>query len=132
MKIAVLALIENSGKFLCISRKEDPSKVGLIGGKSEEGEDLVVALKREIEEEIGVKDVEIGSLLYSQVLEGFTVKTFSVKLLNLNLTPEQGASLFWLSPSELTDKSKWSDYNQKVLEAYSKKSELGISAKSSE
>ena len=56
-KIVVAALIERNGKYLIAKRKVDAALGGLWefpGGKVEDGEPVVVALHRELHEELGV------------------------------------------------------------------------------
>lgn len=62
---AALALITNSnGEILLVSRKNDSAIFGLPGGKAEEDESLINALKRECLEEIGA-NVRVGQLLFT-------------------------------------------------------------------
>lgn len=133
MKTAVLALIENGGKFLCISRKESPEQVGLIGGKVEDHESLESGLLREVKEEIGAS-VKILEKLHSETVENFLVETYLVDLVETSLVPEEGLKLFWLTKDELIAKSKWRDYNASVVKAYetySKNSEASKGLRSS-
>ena len=120
MKKAALALIEHDGKFLCISRKESPSKIGLIGGKVEKMESLETALVREVKEEVGL-NIDSVKPIFSEVVEDFEVHTFLVSVKSLrDLKPEKGYRLFWLSEHELISKSKWPDYNLKVMKSWNK------------
>jgi 8-oxo-dGTP pyrophosphatase MutT (NUDIX family) len=55
MKQAVCALIyTDNGKILCVSRKDDHSSFGLVGGKVDDGETPEEALYRETFEETGL------------------------------------------------------------------------------
>lgn len=59
MKHSVCALVfRESGKILGVSRKDDPTSFGLIGGKVEPGETLEEALIRETKEETGLHIVK--------------------------------------------------------------------------
>lgn len=52
-KTAVCVLLEKDGKFLSVSRKNDPTDFGLPGGKLDFGETLIQCAVREVKEETG-------------------------------------------------------------------------------
>ncbi|CAL1778131.1 MutT/NUDIX hydrolase [Acinetobacter phage vB_AbaM_Konradin-v2] len=54
MRYAACVLIENKGKFLAVSRKDDLTDFGLPGGKVELGETVAEGAKRECFEETGI------------------------------------------------------------------------------
>ncbi|QGZ15800.1 MutT/NUDIX hydrolase [Acinetobacter phage vB_AbaM_Apostate] len=54
MRYAACVLIENKGKFLAVSRKDDLTDFGLPGGKVELGETVAEGAKRECLEETGI------------------------------------------------------------------------------
>lgn len=59
------ALIEQNGKILVCQRLDDDrfgSQWEFPGGKVNQGEDKIVALKRELKEELGV-EIEVGELI---------------------------------------------------------------------
>jgi len=60
--LSVNALIYAEGKLLLLKRaadkKVDPNKYHGVGGKVEPHEDFLTALRREIEEETGIKDLQ--------------------------------------------------------------------------
>ena len=52
---AAMVLLFNQGKILSVSRKNDKTKFGLVGGKVDEGETFVKAAIRECYEETGLE-----------------------------------------------------------------------------
>ena len=52
---AAMVLLFNQGKILSVSRKNDPSKKGLVGGKVDPGETFMQAAVRECFEETGLE-----------------------------------------------------------------------------
>ena len=76
MKRAICALIYVNGKPLGVSRKTDTTKMGLPGGKVEEGETLKETVYREILEETGLKVIS-SQLIFSRLDEyGYVTDTF--------------------------------------------------------
>ena len=68
-RVAVRGIVLHDGKLLCVQLKEAAGDANawwcLPGGGVDVGEPLLLALERELIEELGVKP-DIGSLLYSQ------------------------------------------------------------------
>lgn len=115
MKQAVMAFISKNDLILTISRKNKPHKVGLIGGKVDQGETQVTALEREVLEEVGLK-VTVLREVFSKVVDDFTVSTFLVDYDDSQiLTPESGCTVQWLSVAEFLNQSEYRDYNLELL-----------------
>ena len=53
-KKGALVLLFNQGKILSVSRKDNPTKFGLVGGKVDYGETFMEAAIREAKEETGL------------------------------------------------------------------------------
>lgn len=53
-KKGAMVLLFNQGKILSVSRKDDHTKKGLVGGKVDEGETFLQAAIREAKEETGL------------------------------------------------------------------------------
>lgn len=80
MKKAVCALIPILGMILTVSRKDDHTKFGLIGGKVDSNETLTDALKRETLEETGLHIVIEDHPPFIDSIDDFEVHTFLVSL----------------------------------------------------
>lgn len=59
---SVYGIIKNGDEY-CICRNKSNGKIWFPGGAVEKGESLKEALLREIEEEAGLKDVQVGQFL---------------------------------------------------------------------
>jgi 8-oxo-dGTP pyrophosphatase MutT (NUDIX family) len=68
MHYAVGALIKKGGKYLLIDRKKPPFGFASIAGHIDEGENEIESLKREVEEESGLK-IENFKLLFEEELD---------------------------------------------------------------
>ena len=71
LRISVMGLFIQSGTVLMIHKMTGPEPDGwdLPGGGLQPGEPMIQALKREIREETGLRDVRVGNLL--TLVEGF-------------------------------------------------------------
>jgi 8-oxo-dGTP diphosphatase/A/G-specific adenine glycosylase len=105
----VAAIIRKGGKILITQRRDNVHLARLWefpGGKVEAGESLEVALKREIQEELGLKiRVDDEFLVIDHDYPGK-----SVRLHFFNCTPLEGAAqpldvadLRWVSPRDLNN-----------------------------
>ena len=82
MKVAACGILPVLGHFLSVSRKDDPNKIGFIGGKIDEGETPEEGLIREVLEETGLH-VEIDTDYDPFVTEdkhGYVVYSYIIKL----------------------------------------------------
>lgn len=61
---SVYGIIRNSGK-ICICKTKSTGKIWFPGGGIDRGESRMTALRREIKEETGLADVQIGNLIGS-------------------------------------------------------------------
>ena len=68
MHYSVGALIKKDGKYLLIDRVKPPLGFAGLAGHIDEGEDKIQALKREVEEESGVK-IDNYKLLFKEELD---------------------------------------------------------------
>jgi len=65
MHYSVGALIKKDGKYLLIDRSNPPFGFASVAGHVDDGEDEITALKREVEEESGLK-IEKFKLLFEE------------------------------------------------------------------
>ena len=103
------AIIEKDGKILLARRAPDqklPGKWEFPGGKVEDGESPEECLKRELEEEFGIR-AEVGKFITSNEHH---YDHISIKLLAFNTTYISGTftlvdhdKIEWVSPEELLD-----------------------------
>lgn len=106
--IAVCCAVVIENGLVLIARRSGkmsmPDKWEFPGGKIEDGEDPKNCLRREIEEELGVK-IFIGDLLgtFMHDYPGFSIilHAFSVKIQSGNLFCQEHSELKWVNPSEL-------------------------------
>lgn len=121
---AVCALIFNQSdksRILGISRRDDRTVFGLIGGKVDPGESLEEAIIREVREETGFEFI-IETNAFTKLCQGnkdFLVTTF-VGIINYDLPPlwrneanEEGV-VKWCSKAELLS-GPFGDYNRDLF-----------------
>lgn len=122
MKLAVCAILPVMGMFLTVSRKDDHTKFGLIGGKVDDGETLETALKREVLEETGLH-VNILSSPFIDNIDDFKVHTYIVELddkYHQSLDSSETGLIKLNSKDSLIDESvsPFYKYNIKVFEHF--------------
>jgi 8-oxo-dGTP diphosphatase len=112
MITVVAAVIERSDRRLLIGqrRKNDssPLKWEFPGGKVREGESPVVALARELQEELGatlVKSIEIGRVRhhYAGTPDELQIRFFAAAIEESELMPRSFEKIAWVLPKELGD-----------------------------
>ena len=67
--VGVKSMIIYNRKVLLIQRADGENKWEFPGGQVEFGEDLEIALLREIKEETGLESICIGKLLYAKIVK---------------------------------------------------------------
>jgi 8-oxo-dGTP pyrophosphatase MutT (NUDIX family) len=125
------------GEVYAVSRKNSLTEFGLPGGKVDEGENIVSAIVRETQEEIGLDISDCADRLcpiYSAMVFGekdgknYWVTTFALNITNSEtfsnsiLTPEVGLIISKMPLQNLTWKniSPFYRYNIEVFGAYHK------------
>lgn len=105
----VAGVIRRDGLLLIAQRQAGDTLAGyweFPGGKVERDEDLLTALRRELQEELGV-EVSIGAQLQSVVHpypdRDVRLHFYEVELLRGEPRPIEAADLRWVRPNELLD-----------------------------
>jgi 8-oxo-dGTP diphosphatase len=124
---AVCILGFRQDNVLVVSRRNDPTKWGLVGGKVDNGETPIEAIIREVFEETGLRMnsqslVELytgvcpGAVTYNVITYLYTHEFPDAK----HLVAENGLTLTYAPFVKLLDSnvSPFAEYNKGVLEAY--------------
>jgi 8-oxo-dGTP pyrophosphatase MutT (NUDIX family) len=134
MKTAVALLLfdPHGAKVLAINRRDNPNLWGLPGGKVDFGESNVEAALREMREETGVNLFAPELIpIYTEVCPGAvnywcTTYLCDARVNPGSLRPEEGLSLDWFWPEELSkrDISPFANYNSRAFMAFTRFKEL--------
>lgn len=111
---ACVLVVNDDGKILAVSRKNDPSDFGLPGGKIDPGEKPIEAAARELEEETGLKVSNLTPIFTHQAA-GKLCTTFTGSVEGDINTNETGI-IQWVEPEILT-RGSFGDYNQALFQA---------------
>jgi 8-oxo-dGTP diphosphatase len=104
-RLVVGAALVHRGRLLAAQRLAPPELAGLWefpGGKVEDGESDVDALRRECREELGVA-VDVGELLGELAVPVGRLRVYRVELRAGEPVAREHGALRWLAPSELFD-----------------------------
>ncbi len=106
----VAAVIEREDRRLLIGQRRrgdtSPLKWEFPGGKVKNGEELQVALARELQEELGVrlmKSLEIAQVRqqYANYPEELEIHFFAARISDKEVTPRSFEQVAWVLPKEL-------------------------------
>ncbi len=114
---ASLLVIRKDGKILAISRKDNPNKFGLPGGKVDPGETPIEAVVREVREETGMLVVK-PFMIFSGVCHGdvtYFNTNFMAKSLTGQLAQQEGEGRLAWVPKELLYLGPFGTYNKALL-----------------
>ncbi len=117
IKVVAAIIQDEDGNFFCAKRgswKSTPNKWEFPGGKAGPGEDLEIALKREIEEELHV-EIEVLSLFDQNITNGIELICFLARLAGEKpLFSTDHSELIWVGKKELA-KLDWAEADLPAL-----------------
>jgi 8-oxo-dGTP pyrophosphatase MutT (NUDIX family) len=115
-RAAILYIVNDEGNVLSVSRKDDPNKIGLPGGKVDPGEVPAQAAERELFEETGLTVSNLRRVFTHLDLGGFETSTFVGDVEGTIGTDEIG-TLTWVTHEMLLDPeiSPYWKYNERLF-----------------
>lgn len=118
MKYSACVLVERNGRFLGVSRKDNPNDFGLPGGKTDLDETPAQCAKRECQEETGysVSLLDMNNA-YVAVDGEYQVSTFQAVLSSSGraaVAAEETGVVTWVTADQLID-SYFGEYNAEML-----------------
>lgn len=107
--VAAAALVRSDGRLLLAQRPEGKAMAGLWefpGGKVEAGESPQGALKRELQEELGLTVCEADMSAFSFASHAYErfhllMPVFMIRLWEGEVEPREGQQLAWVSAEEI-------------------------------
>jgi 8-oxo-dGTP pyrophosphatase MutT (NUDIX family) len=115
-RASMALVIDNTGKVLAVSRKNDFSQMGLPGGKVEYNETFEEAVVRETMEETGL-EVEIVGHIFDRYDNNFIGKTFLcvMKDPDAKIFTDEPVRVDWVEWKELFD-GPFGEYNKNLYD----------------
>jgi 8-oxo-dGTP pyrophosphatase MutT (NUDIX family) len=120
-KRAGVVLLCHAGKVLAVTRKNDPTKWGLPGGKAEEGESTKAAAARELLEETGIEAYDLIKV-FSRVEPGkdgndfYSVCYYTADFDGNFNDGEPELEKRWVTPEFLIANSPFGEYLRQLFE----------------
>lgn len=113
---ACALIVADDRKVLSVSRKDDPTMLGLVGGKIDLGETAEEACKREVKEETGLTVTSMRRVFSGTDDDGNEVVTFACEVEGSIHTDEVGV-IRWVDWTLLCDPEHtlYSEYNSELF-----------------
>ena len=113
---AGVAVVIRDGKYLAVSRKDNPTALGFSGGKREKNETPEECALRELEEETGLKG-EIDCLILSRIDEtsGRYSNAYLIKNVTGEISTGESGVVAWVDEQTLLD-GPFGKYNKVTFE----------------
>lgn len=112
-RAACVLIVSDDGMVLAVSRKNDPTDLGLPGGKVDPGEDDETAAARELKEETGLIADRLKKVFVETDSTGYLTTTFFAEVSGEINTKESGV-IRWVKPSVLMQ-GTFAEYNRKLF-----------------
>lgn len=104
-------------RFLAVSRKDDPFDLGFPGGKVEFGETLEEAVRREVQEEVGLHVIN-SRLFFTSPARTRMCSAFFAHVAPGEPKSMEGSRVAWVRPHELvTENCTFRTFNRKLFDA---------------
>ena len=113
-KAAILLIINEEGKILCVSRKDNPNDFGLCGGKVDKGETFKKAAIRELFEETGLIGFNLIPIFFRKDSEFKCVTFLSSFKGEINVSNKHETGIVdWKEFSDI-EKGSFGEYNKQL------------------
>lgn len=114
-RAACVLVVADDGTVLAVSRRDDPTMMGLPGGKVDPGETPEEAAARELKEETGLDCISLQRVFVADDGE-YVTTTFACQVTGQIESDEEGV-IRWVQPNVLIDPttSPFADYNRQLF-----------------